>query len=165
MLIIILLMLFFGGIIVYAIIKATLGNKKKEVVELANDIVVMSVNEKSWMKLSNGTLTYYNLNNESTIPLGQIISFELREPTKTRLTGLITVRLSGSSGTSVALTSFLSVGNTNNIEFYYDECYNAKAIEMKQKREQKLSFDKLSALCFLFNRRNESQFTKQGVRL
>ena len=95
------------------------------------NIVVRTWNEKDSLTLKEDCLELHWLNSDRVIPLNQIISFEVKDPKGRMRPGMITIRLAGSSGTSLRLTSFLSVGNTNNVEFPHGYAYLEAGRKMK----------------------------------
>lgn len=97
------------------------------------DIVLRTWNEKDSLTLRNDTLILWWMKKETVIPLSQIISFEIKDPKWKMRPGMITIRLGGDSGTRVLLTSFLSVGGSNNIEFPHGYDYLEAAHKMKDK--------------------------------
>ncbi len=54
---------------------------------------------------------------ERTIPFSQVVSFSLRDPKGAMRPGMIKINVGGAPDTMVRINSFLSVGNSNNIEF------------------------------------------------
>ena len=68
----------------------------------------------------------------TTIPMSQIVNFEIKDPKGPMRPGLITIRLSGTSGTHLRMTSFLSVGGSNNLEFAHT--YEGREIAHKIRR-------------------------------
>ena len=82
-----------------------------------SNITVYTWDGKNHLTLKEDCLVLNWMKTERVIPLAQIISFDVKDPKSNMRPGMITIRLGGSSGTSIRLTSFLSVGNSNNIEF------------------------------------------------
>lgn len=96
------------------------------------EIIVKTWREKDSLSLRGNALYLDSAGKTTTIPLSQVISFEVRDPLGKLFPGMITIRLAGSSGTQLLLTSFLAVGNSNNIEFPHGYAYLKAAREMQK---------------------------------
>lgn len=96
-----------------------------------------SITVKTWtgkdsLTLEGSALHLVWAGKQTVIPLSQVISFEIKEPKGKFHPGMITVRLGGSSDSVVRLTSILSVGGSNNIEFPHAYEYAVAAHQMQQ---------------------------------
>lgn len=97
-----------------------------------NEIKVYTWNGKESLTLREDCLVLYWMKTERVIPLSQVISFDVKDPKSEMRPGMITIRLAGSSGTSIRLTSFLSTGNSNNVEFPHAYEYLRHAHKMQE---------------------------------
>lgn len=84
------------------------------------------------LTLEDDSLVMNYLKKTTVIPIAQIISFEIKDPKSRMRPGMITIRLAGSSGTQLRMTSFLSVGGSNNIEFPHAYGYRDEAYKMQR---------------------------------
>ena len=91
---------------------------------------------KTWT--GNGTLTLsehsIHINyagRDEVIPISQIVGFEVKDPKGKMRPGMVRIRLGGSSGAGIALTSFLATGMSNNIEFPHAYDYLNAARQMQ----------------------------------
>lgn len=96
-------------------------------------IILRTWTGKDSLTLEGNSLYLDYLGKHSVIPISQIISFEIKEPKGKLRPGMVTVRLAGSSDTRIMLTSLLSVGGSNNIEFPHAYDYAAAAHQMQQR--------------------------------
>lgn len=96
------------------------------------DIVLKTWTGDGSVTLSGDCVYVDYLKKKSVIPVSQIISFDIKDPKGTMRPGMITIRLSGSSGMSLRLNSLLSVGESNNIEFPHAFAYAEAAHEMQR---------------------------------
>lgn len=95
-------------------------------------ITVKTWTGKDSLSLEDNALHLTWMGKHSVIPLSQVISFEIKEPKGKLRPGMITVRLGGSSDSVVRLTSVLSIGGSNNIEFPHSIEYANEAHRMQQ---------------------------------
>ena len=96
-----------------------------------------SIIVKTWtggdsLELRGNALYMDYIGKKTAIPLSQVISFEIKEPKGFMRPGMIRIRLGGASDTRVNLTSFFSVGGSNNIEFPHDYKYAQAAHDMQR---------------------------------
>lgn len=81
------------------------------------EITVTTWNGKDSLTLKENCLELYWMNTERVVPLSQIISVEVKDPKSKLRPGMITIRVGDAPSTMVRLTSFMSVGDSGNIEF------------------------------------------------
>lgn len=87
------------------------------------EITVTTWNRKDTLTLKEHCIVLRRMNTERTVPLSQIISIEIKDPKSKMRPGMITIQLGGAPSSFVQLTSFLSVGDSGNIEFPHSyEC-------------------------------------------
>ena len=86
---------------------------------------------RSALGLEEHSVIYESGRTSQTIPISQIISFEIKEPGSFS-GGKITIKLGGASGSHLAITSFFAVSSTNNIEFYFQPKDLSTANKMQQ---------------------------------
>lgn len=97
-----------------------------------NSIILKTWTGSGSLSLDGHTL-HLDYNGKNTvIPLSQVISFEIKEPKGKMRPGMITIRLGGASDTRIHLTSMLSIGGSNNIEFPHAYEYAQAAHEMQK---------------------------------
>ena len=97
-----------------------------------DSIVLWTWTGRDSLALRGNCLYLDYLGKQTTIPISQIISFEIKDPKGKMRPGMITIRLGGASDTRIHLTSFFSVGGSNNIEFPHSYEYTQKAYEMQR---------------------------------
>ena len=97
----------------------------------------MEITVKTWtgneyLTLKDDCFVLYWLKKERIIPLSQVVSFEIKDPKGPLRPGMITIKLGGSPDVFAKINSFLSVGNTGNVEFPHGFDYRDQAHEMKK---------------------------------
>lgn len=96
-------------------------------------ITVYTWTGKESLTMGSDCFTLYWMKQEKTIPFSQVISFSLRDPKSKMRPGMITLQLGGTSDSSIRVTSFLSVGNSQNIEFPHAYDYLDDGREMQRR--------------------------------
>lgn len=96
------------------------------------EIVLRTWTEKDELRLKQDSIYLAFAGNKTEIPLRQIISVSIeRDPKSKMRPGMIKICVAGSPDTFVRFSSFLSVGNSNNIKFphaleYKDDAYRLR---------------------------------------
>ena len=98
-----------------------------------SSITVKTWTEKDYLTMEDGYFSLYWLKEQKTIPFSQVISFSLKDPKSNMRPGMITIKLGGAPDTMLKLTSFLSVGNSQNIEFPHAYQYLEQGREMQKR--------------------------------
>lgn len=96
------------------------------------EITVRTWNEKDSLTLKQDSLVLYQMKKERVIPISQIISFEVKDPKGRMRPGMITIQLGGAPSSFVKVTSFLSIGDSGNVEFPHSIEYLEEAHRMKE---------------------------------
>ena len=95
-----------------------------------------SIIVKTWtnntLEASGDSLILTVNRQKTVIPISQIISFSVKDPKSSMRPGMITIKLGGTSDSSLALTGFLSIGRSNNIEFPHTYEYKSAAHRMQR---------------------------------
>ncbi len=93
------------------------------------DIIV-----KGWsgstLTLKEDSVIVCMLKKETVIPISQIVSVEVKDPKKLK-GGTIKLKLGGAPDTFLQVTSFLALGNSNDIEFHHTIEYTEDAHRIK----------------------------------
>lgn len=87
---------------------------------------------KDYLTLKKDSVVVFQMNKERVIPISQIISFEVKDPKSRMRPGMITIQLGGAPSSYVKMTSFLSVGDSGNVEFPHSIDYKEEAQQMKK---------------------------------
>lgn len=96
------------------------------------DIVLRTWTGSGELRLKQHSLQVHWNGKDTEIPLKQIISVSILKEPKSKLSpGMIRIQVSGTSDTFLKLTSFLSVGNSNSIDFPHSMDYAEEAYKMK----------------------------------
>lgn len=98
-----------------------------------SSITVKTWTEKDYLTMEDSYFSLYWLKEQKTIPFSQVISFSLKDPKSYMRPGMITIKLGGAPDTMLKLTSFLSVGNSQNIEFPHAYQYLEQGREMQKR--------------------------------
>lgn len=98
-----------------------------------NRIVLRTWTGRESLSLEGNVLYLDRMGKTAAIPVSQVVSFEIKDPKSKMRPGMITIRLSGSSDSMVRLTSVLSLGGSNNIEFPHGYEYADAAYKMQRK--------------------------------
>ena len=96
-------------------------------------ITVKTWSEKDYLTMEDGYFSLYYLKQEKVIPFSQVISFSLKDPKSKMRPGMIKLKLGGAPDTMLKMTSFLSVGNSSDVEFPHGYKYLEEGREMQKR--------------------------------
>ncbi len=104
-------------------LETPVAEREKIAVSMGNRMLVMI----------DGAFVFVSGREETTVPFSQVISLRIKEPKNDRSNGVIAIALAGGSDTFVHLTSWLTVGSNNNIEFPLPSNQIEEAREMNRR--------------------------------
>ena len=81
------------------------------------EITVYTWRGNDYLKLTQDYIAVHWMNKDSKIPISQIKSITVKDPKGKLRPGMITIKVGAAPSSYVHLTSFLSVGNSSDIEF------------------------------------------------